>query len=125
MIDQNPYAPPQTSDAVPASASDRNDVRIVVVAWERLRLVYNGVLFVLGMVVMVLWGSEGAVLILPGAVLVAIGANLCFFAGPLVELYAMALKRRGPWGRGARLLLFSSGLGFSALLFAAAALTAP
>jgi hypothetical protein len=116
MPGNDPYAPP-VAGWLPVTVSG-HEVRVVVVAWERLRIVYNLVLLVAGLGVGSIWGIVvGSTEFLLGAAVVGIGANGCFFAGPLVELYLMAIRRSGPWKRPARWALFGSGLGFSLLMF--------
>lgn len=109
------YAPPM-AESLPVMA--RHEVRAVIVAWERLRIIYNVVLLVAGVGAISLWEFLGMVPVLLGVVGVGIGANACFFAGPLAELYSMGIRRSGPWKSSGRWLVFGGGLGFSLCLFA-------
>ncbi|WP_035611543.1 hypothetical protein [Haloferula sp. BvORR071] len=106
----NPYTPPL---AAAAPAEDQKPaLREIVIAWERLRLLYNALLAIPGILVIVAAVSEtnttliGAII---SGTLVAVGANLCFMLGPLAELYLRGIFRKGePLGRG-RWLIFGSG----------------
>ncbi|MCW1912764.1 hypothetical protein OJ996_04220 [Luteolibacter sp. GHJ8] len=114
----DPYAPP-LSPALPAD-DQRLAMREIVVGWERLRLLYNAILAVPGLLVLsAMTGEYGmpALTAVLSAVFVAVGANLCFLLGPLAELYLRGIFRRGqPLGRG-RWLLFGSGTLLSLFLF--------
>ncbi|RYD23223.1 MAG: hypothetical protein EOP88_05030 [Verrucomicrobiaceae bacterium] len=84
----------------------------LVRAWEKLRLIYNGVVVLPGLGVLALWVNAG--MPLPVAIffsiVTGIGANLAFFLGPLSELYWRVLFRQGlPIGKG-RNLIFGAGL---------------
>lgn len=114
----DPYAPPSS----PASPADdqRPALREIVLAWERLRLLYNALLAVPGLLVLnAMIGDFGMPLfsaILSG-IFVAVSANLCFLLGPVAELYLRGLFRKGqPLGRG-RWLIFGSGTMLSLFLF--------
>jgi hypothetical protein len=114
----DPYAPP-SSPAAPAD-DQRPALREIVLAWEKLRLFYNGILALPGILVLnamlgeLSVGFSEAVL---AAVFVAVSANLCFFLGPLAELYLRGLFRQGQTlGRG-RWLIFGSGTLLSFFLF--------
>ena len=116
----DPYAPP---GALQERGEDQKPaLREIVTAWERLRLLYNAVLAVPGLVVLGALVSDphlGMDLVTAGlsGVAVAICANLCFLLGPLSELYLRGILLKGrPLGRG-RWLIFGSGTLFSLLLF--------
>lgn len=120
-MNENPYAPP-----VAGSEPDdhqRPALREIVLGWEKLRLWYNAILFVPGVVVILAWvGKQGMPLFFAVvmAAMVAIGANFCFLLGPAAELYLRGLFRDGrPLGRG-RLLIFGAGLVVSLGVFAVA-----
>lgn len=116
-MDPDPYAPPRNE---PERRDDPPALREVVLGWERLRLLYNGLLLVPGLAVIAVWSlRQGMPLAagLGGALVVAIGANLAFFLGPLAELYLRGLFRNGESiGRG-RWLIFGAGLVVSGGLF--------
>jgi hypothetical protein len=90
------------------------ELRPILITWEKLRIVYNLVLAgVVGLFVIL----EPEVLSVPylpfRLVAAAIGANVCFTAGPVVDAYVSYLaKRRIPltW------FLFIPGLVFAVLL---------
>ena len=113
MIEPNPYAPPT---ALPV-ANDLATLGELVRGWEKLRLIYNGIMILPGIGVLVLWVTRQNIPI-PAAVvagiLFSIGANVAFMLGPLAELYLRGLFRNeASLGRG-RLLVFGTGLVVSA-----------
>ena len=122
-METDPYAPPASaSDPQPAAVTV---LREIVLAWEKLRLIYNALLAVPGLLVLAVWLGEYRMPPVPALVscgLVAGGANLCFFLGPAAELYLRGLFRGSqPLGRG-RWLIFGAGTllslgGFLAILF--------
>lgn len=92
----------------------------VFTAWERLRLPYNGLLGLL-VVVHVIGGLLAAEATLPLMARAAVGANVCFCAGPVAEGYLDWLgmpRRRGRW------LAFGVGSALS-LVLASITLVAP
>ncbi len=115
---ENPYsAPPAGShfrDDVPPAGVDRRSgvtARQTFLAWEKLRILY--VLF-LGALTLLLAGPglmhmRTLIVIAEGTVI----ANLCFFAGPIIESYIRWLGYSGKWLRP---LLFVVGTVFTALL---------
>lgn len=109
MIPTNPYAPP--SAAPPAD--DRAALGELVRGWEKLRLLYNGIMILPGICVLFLWITRQQLAIptaIIGGILGGIGANVAFMLGPLAELYLRGfLKDGASLGKG-RLLLFSAGL---------------
>ncbi|MCW1884904.1 hypothetical protein OKA04_09210 [Luteolibacter flavescens] len=122
-MSENPYAPP-SAGAMPTQAEDqRPALREIVVAWEKLRIWYNAILLVPGLAVVAMWtGQYGMPLLfgLVSAVVIAIGANICFLLGPAAELYLRAIFRQGrPLGRG-RALLFWAGVVVSLGVFVVA-----
>lgn len=115
----DPYAPPG-SDSGGEVPLDKSALREVVTGWEKLRLVYNLILLIPGIVIesiMVMRQGMPLAAGIFGAVVIAVGANLAFFLGPLTELYFRALFRKGESiGRG-RQLIFGAGLVVSAGVF--------
>ena len=114
----DPYAPP-SSPALPAD-DQRPALREIVLGWEKLRLLYNGLLAVPGILVlnsMIGQFGMGLVEAILSGVFVAVCANLCYLLGPVAELYLRGLFRRGEsLGRG-RWLIFGSGTLLSLFLF--------
>ncbi|MEY3898293.1 MAG: hypothetical protein RLZZ214_3814, partial [Verrucomicrobiota bacterium] len=92
----------------------------LVRGWEKLRLLYNGILLLPGTGVLILWITRQHLPVpaaIIGGILVGIGANIAFMLGPLAELYLRGLLKNGaPLGKG-RLLIFSAGLVVSAGVF--------
>ncbi len=85
----NPYTAPesnQTSDSKPLNS----ELRDIVIGWERMRILYNIILFLVGVtaifVMMRAPYFELAEVILP-AIMFGIFANICFCAGPTTETY--------------------------------------
>jgi hypothetical protein len=113
MTDPNPYAPPSAAPL----ASDHATLGELVRAWEKLRLIYNGIMILPGIGVLVLWITRQQLPIpsaVVGGILFGIGANVAFMLGPLAELYLRGLFRNGAsLGKG-RLLVFGAGLVVSA-----------
>ncbi len=114
----DPYAPP---GIVQEPGEDQKPaLREIVIGWERLRLLYNALLAVPGILVLVTMMHDfdmGVVDAVLAAIFVAAGANLCFLLGPLLELYVRGIFRKGqPIGRG-RWLIFGSGTLLSLFLF--------
>jgi hypothetical protein len=112
MSAPNPYAPPST----PPLDEDRAALVELVRGWEKLRLLYNGIMILPGTCVLILWVTRQQ-LPLPaaiiGGILTGIGANATFILGPLAELYLRGfLKNGASLGKG-RLLIFSAGLAVS------------
>ncbi|MCP5535546.1 MAG: hypothetical protein H7A51_04830 [Akkermansiaceae bacterium] len=89
----DPYAPPAshpTDGGGPASESPRN----IVVAWERMRIQYNLILLLPGLVVLILYvagNSMPMAVAIPGALVTALAANVCYFAGSISEFFVCAL----------------------------------
>lgn len=93
----NPFAPPLTAGD---AALPPPDLRPILYQWEKMRLVYNGVL---GVWVLLLGSltlgslTLGEVPLTPSLleelVLCAVIANLCYFAGPLLDVYAAVFLR--------------------------------
>ncbi len=112
MIPPNPYAPP----AAPPPAEDRATLGELVRGWEKLRLLYNGIMILPGLGVLALWITRQHLPVpaaIAGGIVVAIGANIAFMLGPLAELYLRGLLKNGaPLGKG-RLLIFGAGLAVS------------
>lgn len=113
MTVPNPYTPP----TAPPVARDHATLGELVRGWEKLRLIYNGIMILPGIGVLLLWITRQKHPI-PAAVvggpLFGIGANVAFLLGPLAELYLRGLFRNGAsLGRG-RLLVFGAGLVVSA-----------
>ena len=108
------------------STKNLNDVQETALAWEKMRWAYNGIMLLIGLPsaaavfffsVMAGQGSamaalEALALVGAGALSYGIVANVCYFAGPVVELYMSRVfdKQLGTKGRYA---LFGAGLAFS------------
>lgn len=111
MTEPNPYAPPAVGPL--AYRDDPATLGELVRAWEKLRLLYNGIMILPGIGVLALWCGKTE---MPFAAAIifgigtGIGANVAFFLGPLSELYLRGLFRKGaPIGKG-RWLIFTAGL---------------
>ena len=105
-----------------------DNLRSSVLLWEKLRLAYNGVMVALGVPIGMkifdliqnappgkLLGPKGnydASSMVFGCIVFGVLANLCYFAGPLGDLYIQLLfKRQIP--KWARYTAFAVGLCFS------------
>ena len=89
----NPYTTPksrQSSNKKPLNS----ELREIVVGWERMRILYNIILFIVGIIaILALTRSphfELSEAILP-AISFGIFANICFCAGPAAETYIRAI----------------------------------
>ncbi len=85
----NPYSSPepdQASDSKPV----HSELRDIVIGWERLRILYNIILFLVGVIAIFVCLRapyfELAETILP-AIVFGVFANACFCAGPTAETY--------------------------------------
>lgn len=119
-MSENPYESPAAALAPPEALG----IGEILPAWERLRIYYNGILFLetilLGLLML---GTRGLLFtdrLIETALVGAVGANVCFCAGPCAEFY---LSRVGLGGRASRLILFWAGMGLSLLLVIAALLS--
>ena len=114
----NPYSSSSletpSEEVVPTATHSQTLVEIVkttFLAWERLRIIY---VLLLGILTVVLVGPQPihipiVIVIAGGAVL----ANLCYFAGPILESYVRWLGYRGI---GLRWFLFIGGTLLTAML---------
>lgn len=122
MSSNNPYSSPTaepspdvSSEPSPPSNTLGAIAKRTFLAWEKLRLVYNFVLAALtGLMVAldyetVVHSDSFVMLLVEGA----IGANLCFFAGPILDTYFTWLGLKGKWFR---VTVFVVGTLFSCLL---------
>ena len=95
-------------------ASAKNTDLPLLMAWERLRVVYNLVLIVIVVIIAasrrMLWSDHRFPVFLFERVVLA---NLCFCAGPVIDGYLHLLKIGG---RPSRLILFFCGLVLSILI---------
>ncbi|MBI5667093.1 MAG: hypothetical protein HZC41_03725 [Chloroflexi bacterium] len=107
-----------------------NDAKLetILYAWERRRLTYNVVLFVIG-AALVAYGyrqfrvSLSDLEIAAACVGVGIAANLAYFAGPIAEMYSLVFFNR-EWLPPLRNLVYVVGLGFSVLVLVGGAFAA-
>ena len=119
QLDAAPEDIPQMEEKLKRKNSPQ--LREMLVSWEKLRLLYNGVLLVLGVLLLFVFFSPAflatywlsAVI---GAAYVGVGANIAFFLGPLIEAYTTAFLGL-QWRPAARIVVMLAGLIFSALIF--------
>ncbi|QDV47170.1 hypothetical protein Enr13x_70790 [Stieleria neptunia] len=117
---KNPYSTPlfdassATADSQAASTKSLSlgsIAKSTFLAWERLRLIF---VVVLGLLTLLLAGPDltklrTLVLIAEGAII----ANVCFFAGPIIETYVRWLGYDRKW---VRWFLFVGGTMLTAML---------
>jgi len=114
----NPFANPPVDSTPPAavvSQSSRSEfmemARTTFLAWEKLRIVY---VLVLGTLTLLLTGFRVIEIdVLIPLIFGGFVANVCYFAGPIMETYVRFLGYRGKvlrWG------LFTTGLVLTAIL---------
>ena len=89
-------------------------LREALVSWERLRLVYNGAMLLVGLPVALILAlplhpAVGFLNALILAVAFGAAANACYFLGPLLELYVGIIRGR-PFTRTTRMAFFVAGL---------------
>ena len=85
---------PTVSQAMDVS-HQQGQFKQVVIAWEKLRLLYNVIMLLVGVIalfVFVNYYRESSTKVLLQVITFAIFTNLCFFAGPLCELYLRAFR---------------------------------
>ncbi len=71
-----------------------SELREIVVSWEKLRIHYNLIHLVAGILAIIVLAKTGSVplgLLIVPAFIFAIFANICFCAGPLAEIYARVI----------------------------------
>ncbi|MEZ6077097.1 MAG: hypothetical protein R3C56_15945 [Pirellulaceae bacterium] len=121
----NPYSSPTTDTTIgrkPSTAASGVSIAAVAkpvfIAWERLRVVYVVLLGVFTIVLaipgVIYNGSQlltfrGLIMIAEGAIV----ANVCFFAGPILETYVRWLGYDRKW---VRWFLFAGGTVLTAIL---------
>ena len=119
---EDPYAAPEIAPAdqfepgstVPTRTESLNEIaRSTFLAWEKRRFIYIGVLAVVSVAMGAVLPSTPVLtpLFWMTVVVGAIPANLCYFAGPIVETYVRWL--------GFRVSLLRPALFFAGTLFAA------
>ena len=120
----NPYQAPVAEVADPESTNSRslNEIaRKTFLEWEKLRLFYVAALAVMTLLAGAI-NVSALLLSVEFWVMVAIGAvfaNLCYFAGPMIESYVKWLGVRAPWLRAILFVvgtLFACGLAFAAII---------
>ncbi|TWU39392.1 hypothetical protein [Novipirellula artificiosorum] len=114
----NPYSTPTSEPAaesgegaIPASRSLGDTARSTFIAWEKLRVVF---ILLLGLLTVLLAGRSLMrlrifLLIVEGG----IAANVCYFAGPIIETYVRWLGYDRKWVRS---FLFIGGTLLTAIL---------
>ena len=122
----NPYASPAAAPAgTPASDEAAPlDWKSVLRRWEVLRLPYNLIVGVTGLISLsmfpsVAWGE----LMVAGIVVYGVGANVCYFFGPIAELYIHWIA--DTWGKrlfGGQIFNFSGPKASTWVLFIAGTL---
>ncbi|BDS05129.1 hypothetical protein NT6N_01690 [Oceaniferula spumae] len=97
MGDENPYAAPQSQPGNEMDFRVIGSPRAVVLAWEKLRLKYNVILLIPGLIVLAIYISQQELAVIGsifGGGLMAAGANLGYFLGPISELYLCAFSNK-------------------------------
>lgn len=122
-MSDNPYSSPvalepspglkTSSEPKPGESNIRlmDIARSTFLAWEKLRFLYIGLL---GTFTLILCGREIVnieilIMVIGGAFI----ANVCYFAGPILETYVSWLGLKGKWFRW---LLFTVGTLFTTVL---------
>ncbi len=112
----NPYSAPESSNNELNLLSQQPLwARQIVKAWEKRRIIFNIVLLIPGILILLKMRAPFTASI-GIAFFVGVMANLCYFLGPLTELYACAITSKSELP-SLRKLLFGFGLAGSLLLF--------
>ena len=105
----NPYSTPVSE---PSNLSThQSEFKHVVIAWEKLRLLYNVILMLAGIIalfILINYYRESTTMVLMQTLAFAFLANVCFFAGPVCELYLRAFRHVSN-AQSLRWILFSMG----------------
>ena len=110
----NPYASPAEAEIAYSPFPPGESAKEVFVAWEKLRIIYNSVLAVISLTAAHAWLAFLSIEDLLGLLFQgAIGANVCFCLGPVIEGYLSLIGiNRGK----ARIGLFVLGTMIASLL---------
>ena len=85
----NPYSAPE-SDQDAKRQPTNSELRSIVIGWERMRILFNIILFLVG-IVAIFFLMRAPFFRLEHSILPAIAfgifANICFCAGPTIETY--------------------------------------
>ena len=94
MSNENPYSAPisdplKSAAVEPAVVSDSiwPVAKRTFLAWEKLRLVYNGILIFMSVAYALAWSSLFTIEFWLVAIFGAIVCNVCFMLGPILETY--------------------------------------
>jgi hypothetical protein len=109
----NPYAAPAVTDRVRVADVESSALDLFW-SWEKLRVIYNGILFIEVALLLSMTGSKTfSISDLLMLIFFAVAANVCFCAGPVLNGYAIWMGFRG---RGVTWLLFLAGTGLAVVL---------
>ena len=90
----NPYSSPDSDQNISSNTSVNSELSEIVKGWERMRIHYNIILLVTGIIAILLlmrtayFNLEESLL---PAIAFGISANICFCAGPVVEIYVRVI----------------------------------
>ena len=95
MPDSNPYTAPKSDPAgLGAATKTIGSPRAIIWAWEKLRVRYNLILAIPGIIILFFYVYRAEMplgVACMGGLMMALGANICYFLGPISEVYAAAL----------------------------------
>ena len=101
-MSENPYEPPTVGKSLAPVEPERRSLdaiaKSVFLAWEKLRIAYIAILAAITLLMIGATGSLSRLAVL-GIVVAAIGANILYLAGPIVETYIRWLGYQRPWPR--------------------------
>ena len=110
MSEEDIYRPPESSGL---GLQDQAALGELMRGWEKMRLRYNLILLPFGLITLGIWAytepSFALALLLPSLAF-GVGANLCYLAGPMVELYWRALFLNSEKAPHVRNLLYWGGV---------------
>jgi len=85
----NPYSSPilVPEDAEAIDVSAEVDWKVILRRWELLRILFNGIVGVAGLFSITIFPPLPLEELIAGIVLYGTAANICYFFGPLAQLY--------------------------------------
>ena len=93
----NPYQPPLTAEVVLSrDGSPAEPWKSIARRWERLRVLYNALLFLAGLPALVLSVMNDGAIILVAVAFYAFAANVLYLLGPIAEMYLNWLVDAAP-----------------------------
>jgi hypothetical protein len=99
------------TDQQPENIQPSSELREIVIGWERLRILYNVILLLIGLVTILPIISRSPIILdglLTSIIKYGIGANIFFCAGPTAEVYVRFIFKTQN-NKMVRIVLFTLG----------------